>query len=191
MCNITKGRKIPCKDKVGGNYKIFIGNQIDGLSGFTGVTFTADYSNIAESGFTNSYAVFEYGIKGSNPLVQSMTSADGSTSVTQTLTLNLHGLSAESNREIRYLAVSYPKIIVQDNTGKAWLMGADFGCNVTTADSNTGSLLTDPYQYTLTIVANERYYAPEIQGATLEDVFAGCTEGGVIGGNKPKIYKEV
>jgi len=191
MCNITKGRKIPCKDKVGGNYKIFIGNQIDGLSGFTGITFTADYSNIGVSGFTNAAAVFEYGFKGSNPFEQELTSADSSTAVKQTLTLNLHGLSAESNKEIRYLAVSYPKIIVQDNTGKAWLMGADFGCNVTTAKSSTGSVLTDPYQYTLTIEANERFLAPEIQGATLEDVFAGCAEGGLIGGNKPLIYKEV
>lgn len=166
-CLITKGRLEPCKDKFGGLYKVFFANN--GV--LTGITYNADSS---VSGFTGG-EVFEYELKGTSNFTQSMASSRdaGTTAVTQTLTLSLKGLDASTNNEIKLLAYGRPLVIVQDNNGNAWLMGKDFGAELTTSESVTGTVPGDPYAYTLTLVAVEKEYANQISGATLANVFAG------------------
>ena len=162
-CSLTKGRIEPCKDKIGGIFKVFFAN-FGTLSGLTH-SLTDD----SLSGSTDAQ-LFEYQLKGTSTLTQSMTSSrdNGTTSVAQTLTLSLKGLSVNDNFEIKNMAYGRPHIFVQDNNGATWLVGKDFGAEVTTADSATGAALGDAYAYTITLVANEKTYANGVKNSTFK-----------------------
>ena len=103
-CTLTKGRIEPCKDKIGGIYKVFFAN----FGTLTGLTYSL--TNDSVSGVTDAQ-LFEYQLKGTSTLAQSMTSSreNGTTMVTQTLTLSLKGLSQQDNFEIKnpYLAIEH------------------------------------------------------------------------------------
>ncbi len=188
-CTISKGRKVPCKDKVGGLYKVWFVNfgtqtlsidpvslQITGITGANGATGTT---------------LFEYELKGTSNLSQEMTSdvSAGVTSVTQTLTLDLQGGDAQTNEEIKLLAWGRPHIYVQDNYGTVWLVGKFRGADLTSAVLQTGSAINEKYGYTVTMVATENTFADEVYGAgangigLLTDPFGGLTAGvdGVAG----------
>lgn len=166
-CLITKGRLVPCKDKVGGLYKVWFAN----FGTITGLTYSATDDSI--SGSTDA-SLYEYELKGTSTLVQSMTSSreNGTTFVTQTLTLSLQGLSAQDNHEIMLLAYGRPHVFVQDNNGNTWLVGKVNGADLTTGDANTGAAFGDAYAYTLTLVAMEKQYANLVAGSTIASPFA-------------------
>lgn len=161
-CILTKGRIEPCKDKIGGISSVFFADY-GTLSGLT-YSLTTD----AVSGETDAI-LYEYQLKGTSTLTQSMVSSreNGTTVVTQTLTLSLKGLSAQDNFEIKNMAYGRPHIFVQDNNGSTWLVGKDFGADVTTADSNIGAALNDAYAYTITLVATEKTFANYVDSSTL------------------------
>lgn len=161
-CLITKGRKIPCKDKVGGLYKVWFAN----FGTLTGLTYSTTDDSV--SGSTDA-SLYEYELKGTSTLVQSMTSSreNGTTFVTQTLTLSLVGLTAQDNHEIMLLAYGRPHIFVQDNNGSTWLVGKVHGAELTTGDANTGAAMGDAYSYALTFIGTEKQYANYITGSTI------------------------
>lgn len=175
-CTLSKGRIEPCKDKVGGLYKLWFAN----FGTLTGLTYSGTDGSV--SGTTDA-SVYEYELKGTNSFTQSMTSSrdNGTTFVTQTLTISLKGLDAATNNELKLLAYGRPHCFIQDNNGNTWLAGKENGLELTTGDSNTGIAMGDAYAYTLTLVANEREYANFITGSTkaapLSDLGANIVKG--------------
>lgn len=174
-CQISKGRKEPCKDKVGGLYKVYLANY----GTLSALTYSVDGS---VSGTTDA-TVYEYELKGTNSFVQSMVSSreNGTTSVTQTLTISLKGLDAATSNEIKLIAYGRPHAIVVDNNGNSWLAGKDFGLELTTGDANTGTAMGDAYSYTLTLVGTEKAYANYVTGSSLADPLGGITATIVVG----------
>jgi len=168
-CLITKGRLEPCKEFVGGLYKVWFVNfglldgYVDtaGVVDITGVTTTA----------------FEYGLKGTSNLSQEMTSSreNGTTFVTQTLTLDLKGADASTNNEIKLLAYGRPHIFVQDNYGSVWLIGAIRGADLVSSTLATGAAMGDKYGYTLTFNGLEPIYAGQLTGSTVANWQSGIT----------------
>lgn len=167
-CLVTTGRKEPCKNALGGLYKIFVGNY-DDISGYT---FAEDGFTI--TGLTNKN-IFEFELKGGNSFTQSLASSrdNGTTAVTQTLTVVLKNQSQKTHNEVMLLAYGRPKIIVQYNDGKAYLAGKDFGMELTTSEAVSGTVQGDLNGYTMTFVGVEAQYANELGGATLANVLAG------------------
>jgi len=161
-CILTKGRIEPCKDKIGGIFKVFFADY----GTLTGLTYSLTTDQV--SGETDA-TLYEYQLKGTSTLTQSMVSSreNGTTVATQTLTLSLKGLSAQDNFEIKNMAYGRPHIFVQDNNGSTWLVGKDFGTDVTTADSNTGAAMGDAYAYTITLVATEKTFANFVEDSTI------------------------
>ena len=174
-CTISKGRKEPCKDKVGGLYKVYFAN----FGTLTGLTYSVDGS---VSGTTEA-SVYEYELKGTNSFTQSMVSnrENGTTTVTQTLTISLKGLDAATSNEIKLLAYGRPHAIITDNNGNSWLAGKDFGLELTTGDANTGTAMGDAYAYTLTLVGTEKAYANYVTNSTLADPLGDITATIVVG----------
>lgn len=177
-CTLTKGRIEPCKDKIGGIYKVFFANY----GTLTDLTYNLTDDSV--SGVIDAQ-LFEYQLKGTSTLAQSMVSSreNGTTMVTQTLTLSLKGLSITDNFEIKNMAYGRPHIFVQDNNGQTWLVGKDFGAEVTTADSATGAAMGDAYAYTITLVATEKTYANGVTDSTLQLPLGDITGATIVSGS--------
>jgi len=158
-CLITQGRLVPCKEFVAGLYKVWFIN----FDTFT-PTLDADGVITSMSGAT----AYEYELKGASKLLQDMVSSrdNGTTYVTQTLTLELQGGDYDFNNQIKLLAYGRPLAVVQDNYGSAWLAGRFRGMDVTSGIHDTGGALSDKYGYTVTLVGMENTYANFLSGST-------------------------
>ena len=179
-CNLSAGRAVPCKDVVGGIQKVFF---VD-FGGLGDITYTADEITDA----SGTFSAYEYDLKGGSSLEQTITSSreTGTTFFEQVLTLNLTKLSKEDNVQIKLLAYGRPQVAVVDNNGNAFLMGVEFGAEVTGGTVATGTAMSDLSGYTLTLTAQEKLPANFIAGATLANPFAGlssATETIVVGTN--------
>ena len=168
-CNLATGRAVPCKDVVGGIQKVFF---VD-FGGLGDVTYTADEITDA----SGTFSAYEYDLKGGSSLEQTITSSreTGTTFFEQVLTLNLTKLSKEDNVQIKLLAYGRPQVAVVDNNGNAFLMGVEFGAEVTGGTVATGTAMGDLSGYTLTLTAQEKLPANFISGATLANPFIGLT----------------
>lgn len=163
-CLITKGRLLPCKEFIGGLYKVWFIN-------FGTATITTDANSVVTqlSGAT----LYEYELKGTSKLTQDMVSSreNGTTYVTQTLTLDLQGGDYNMNNEIKLLAYGRPHVVVQDNYGSVWLAGKFRGMDVTSAVHDTGAGIGEKYGYTVTLVGMENEYANFVSGSTIASPF--------------------
>ena len=168
-CNLATGRAVPCKDVVGGIQKVFF---VD-FGGLGDVTYTADEITDA----SGTFSAYEYDLKGGSSLEQTITSSreTGTTFFEQVLTLNLTKLSKEDNVQIKLLAYGRPQVAVVDNNGNAFMMGVEFGAEVTGGTVATGTAMGDLSGYTLTLTAQEKLPANFIAGATLANPFIGLT----------------
>lgn len=170
-CLITKGRLEPCKEFVGGLYKVWFAN-------FGTINPVVNVDNIITN--MSGATLYEYELKGTSKLLQAMTPSrdNGTTFVTQTLTLDLKGGDYQTNNEIKLLAYGRPHIIVQDNYGTAWLVGKVKGAELTDAQLDSGAAMGDKHGYLLTFTGTEYEYANYISGSTLATIatpFAGLT----------------
>lgn len=127
-------------------------------------TFVKDVSNdeLVKSVVENTPApdAFKYDLRGSSNFEQSLTSSrdNGTTYAEQTLTLSLKGQNASTHKEIKLLAYGRPHIIVEDNNGDFWVVGEEFGAELT-ATASSGAAMGDKNGYELTFVASERRLA--------------------------------
>jgi hypothetical protein len=168
-CDLTKGRKVPCKDVVGGITKVYF---ID-FGDLGTVTQTDD--EITD--LTGLFDAFEYDVKGASSLEQTITSSreNGTTFFEQALTLSLPKLSKEDNKEVKLMAFGRPHICVVDYNGNAMLVGLEHGADVTGGTIATGAAMGDLSGYTLNFTAQELKIANFIAGATAADPFAGMS----------------
>jgi len=100
-CNLTLGRKEPCKDVIGGLKNIYF---VD-FGGLGTVTLTDDeITNL--TGASGSLTAFKYEVKGNSSFEQTITSSreTGTTFFDQTLTLTLKKLTKEDNKELKLMA---------------------------------------------------------------------------------------
>tara|TARA_R110002012_G_scaffold321773_1_gene551293 strand:+ start:14337 stop:14885 length:549 start_codon:yes stop_codon:yes gene_type:complete len=168
-CDLTIGRKEPCKDVVGGIQKVFFTDFGD----LGTVTQTNDEITDA----SGTFVAFEYVVKGNSAFEQTITSSreTGTTYFEQTLNLTLKKLSKEDNKELKLMAYGRPHVCVLDNNGNAFLMGLEHGCDVTGGTIVTGGGMADLSGYTLTLTAMEALPANFIAGATAANPYAGLS----------------
>lgn len=165
-CDITQGRRKPCKNSIAGVGKVFFINFVE--NAFTVVDGVATAINplITE--------VFQYDLVGeTNNLVQSMVSdrTAGTTLNTQTLTLALNKITAEDNNQLNLLAYGYPIAVVKDRNGLYHATGLDEGVDFTVAPT-TGAAKADFNGYNLTGVALEGQLAPILDEDTVTALLA-------------------
>ena len=151
---MATGRKLPCKDVVGGIKNIWFADYGTlGTLTITNGTLTA----ITGAG-TNFY---KYEVKGGNNLEQTITSSDenGTTFYAQTLTAVLTKIDVLTQVELQKAVSQRPHIFVEDNNGNYFAVGLTRGCNVNGTVS-TGTALGDMNGTTLTVTAEEPILAP-------------------------------
>lgn len=152
-CNITSGRLEGCKDQVGGLKAVYFIN-------FEDATFALDASDLATVNETTPNA-YKYELRGTSTFEQSMTSSreNGTTMVEQTLTVSLKKQDSTTHKEVKLLAYGRPKILVEDNNGNVFVVGHEYGSEMT-ATTSTGAAMGDKSGYELTFVASEKVLAP-------------------------------
>tara|TARA_B110000285_G_scaffold203670_1_gene239957 strand:+ start:2457 stop:3005 length:549 start_codon:yes stop_codon:yes gene_type:complete len=168
-CDLTLGRKEPCKDVVGGLKNLYL---VD-----FGDIGTITYTNDEITDLSGTFSAYKYELKGNSSFEQAITASreNGTTFFDQTLNLTLKKLSKEDNKEIKLLAYGRPHVFVEDYNGNVMLMGANHGADVNGGTIVTGGAMADLSGYTLTMNAQETLPANFIGGATAADPFAGLS----------------
>jgi hypothetical protein len=168
-CDLTRGRKEPCKDVVGGLRAVYFTDFGD----FGTVTQTADEITDMSGTFT----AYKYEVKGNSSFEQTITSSreNGTTFFEQTLNLTLHKLSKEDHAEIKLLAYGRPHVAVEDYNGNVFVMGLEHGADVSGGTIVTGAAMGDLSGYTLTLTGQELKPANFVASPTAADPYDGMT----------------
>lgn len=169
-CDLTKGRKEPCKDVVGGIKAVYF---ID----FGDITIAYDSTDTDLVEDLGTVTAYEYEVKGNSSFEQTVNASreNGTVFYEQTLNLTLKKLTKEDHKELKLLAYGRPHVVVQDYNGNAFLMGALNGADVSGGTIVTGAAMGDLSGYTLTFTGQEKTPANFLEGATDANPFAGLT----------------
>jgi len=168
-CDLTAGRKVPCKDVIGGIVRAWF---ID-----FGELGTVTKTDDEITDMTGTITALQYDLKGTNSLETAITSSreNGTTFFEETLTLTLPKLSKEDNKELKLMAYGRPHICVEDRNGNFLLCGLEHGMEVTGGSIATGTAFGDLSGYSLTLTGQELEPANFIAGGTAADPFAGMS----------------
>ena len=159
-CDLSLGRKEPCKDVVGGIKNLYFVNYGDlGTVSITDDATGEFISNI--TGYTGDVAgnltCYKYEVKGNSSLEQTVNSSreNGTTFYEQTLNLTLHKLTKEDNKELKLMAYGRPHVVVEDYNKNLMIMGLENGADVSGGTIVTGAAMGDLSGYTLTLTGME------------------------------------
>ena len=168
-CNISLGYNEPCKDSVAGLTAVYFMN-------FNTGSFTLNATDVVTA-FPTGSTVYKYELKGTNGYTETVnTSRDnGTTFFAQVLSLQLKKLTAEATKEFKLLAYGRPKIVVADRNGNAFLVGKDYGADMTAGTITTGTAYGDLSGYTLEFTGQEALPANFLSGSTVANPFAGVS----------------
>jgi hypothetical protein len=166
-CDLTLGRKEPCKDVVGGIRAVYF-------------TDFGDYGTVSQTNdeitdMTGTFTAFKYELKGNSSFEQTINASreNGTTFFEQTLNLTLKKLSKEDNKELKLLAYGRPHVAVEDYNGNVFVMGLEHGAEVSGGTIVTGAAMGDLSGYTLTLSAQETKPANFVYFPTSADPFDG------------------
>ena len=168
-CDLTKGRKEPCKDVVGGLRAIYFVDYAQ--------LGTVAQTDDEITDMTGTFSAYKYELKGNSSFEQAVNSSreNGTTFFEQTLNLTLKKLSKEDHKEIKLLAYGHPHVAVEDYNGNVFLMGLENGADVSGGTIVTGAAMGDLSGYTLTLTGMEVKPANFVSSPTAADPFAGMT----------------
>lgn len=162
-CDLTRGRIVDCKDQVGGLRRIWFAKD---YSNNILVAATLSGDEITTAGFANwsgadtsVMTFFQYDLRRDLSSLTVNTNSDqatGTTSYEQVLEINLQKLTKEDSAELRLIAYNRPQVIVEDNNGNLFLLGAENGLDVSAGVMQTGTAHTDMSGYTMTLTGREK-----------------------------------
>lgn len=166
-CLMTTGRKLACKDAVGGIRAIYFADY-----GTLGTATIAGGIVTAFSGTT--YTLFKYDVKSASGLSQTITSSDetGTTFYAQSLTVVLTKLDALTQQELQKLIVGRAHAFIEDNNGNFLAVGMTRG-TTTTGTITTGVALGDLNGYTLTVMGEEPLMSQFVTSSLVTTKIAG------------------
>jgi len=166
-CDLTRGRKEPCKDVVGGLKAIYF-------------TDFGDYGTVTQvddeiTDMSGTFTAYKYELKGNSSFEQSINSSreNGTTFFEQTLNITLKKLSKEDHKEIKLLAYGRPHVAVEDYNGNVFVMGLENGTDVSGGTIVTGAAMGDLSGYTLTLTGMEVKPANFVDSPIAADPFDG------------------
>jgi hypothetical protein len=150
-CDLTIGRKVPCKDVAGGIKAVYFTDFGD-----MG-TLSLSNDNLVDA--TGTFTAFKYELKGNSSLETTVNASreNGTVFYEQTLNLTLTKLTKEDNQELKLLAFGRPHIAVETYNG-----------NIV-----TGAAMGDLNGYTLTLTGQETLPPNFCNNATAGNPYAG------------------
>ena len=153
--SLSAGRLEVCKDTVGGLAAVYFIN-------FEDTTFAVDGTTGLATEAGNNPDAYKYDLRGTSTFEQNLQTSreNGTTFVEQTLTVSLKKQDSTTNKEVKLLAYGRPKVLVEDNNGNVFVMGHEYGSELTTAATSSGAAMGDKSGYEMTFVASEKILAP-------------------------------
>jgi hypothetical protein len=157
-CSIAAGRTEPCKDSVGGIKEVYMINFQSGIVYTPDGSNDEEYTALTAADGTTLLDAFRFEVRMASSFTSNMASSreNGTTVFTTSLSLTFKKLSAADNKEIVAMAKGRPIIIVVDNNDNQWIVGHEYGCELTGGTMVTGAAMSDLYGYTLDFTATER-----------------------------------
>ena len=161
-CTLTKGRNEPCKDVVGGITAVYLAD----FGTLGAITYDLTDVDVID-GFGGTPTWFQFDVKGASSFEQTITSSrDAGTSFyEQVLNLTLKKMSKQTHNELKLIVRSRPHVVVEDNNGNKFMMGLEYGAEVTGGSVVTGTAMGDLSGYTLTLTAQEKIPANFVDAA--------------------------
>lgn len=149
--NLTKGRKLPCKGGNGGLKAIsfYEWDSANLITSTDGLVSTLP-------GGTSSF--YRYEVKNSGNNYSEEIAADSETRTTVyngTLSIVLQKLDVDTRNEIKMLALGELVVFLEHNNGDIYVIGSQFGAQVTGGTIVTGGARTDMAGFNLTIGTSE------------------------------------
>jgi hypothetical protein len=167
-CTLTTGRKLACKDAVGGIKAVYLAEY-----GTLGTATIGATGYVTAFSLTN-YSLYQYDVKSASGLEQTINSSDdnGTTFYEQVLTLVLNKLDPLTQLELQKVIANRPHVFIQDNNGNYLAVGMTRG-TTTTGTISSGIALGDLNGYTLTITAQEPLMAQFVTASLVTSKIAG------------------
>ena len=164
--NLTQGFALDCKDSVGGIKSIHLIDWV--ADGFT--VASGEVTAVAATGTVTSGSTYTYELpKGVGSMTTTTNvSAENGTVFNQTdVVARLRKLSTAKRNELKLLSQSRVFCIVRDNNDGYYLVGNEYGCDVTAMTSETGTAMGDLNGYNLTLSAIESESPYKLQGSVV------------------------
>ncbi len=155
-CDLSKGRREPCKDSVGGIKAFYFANF--NASIFKEFTETEGIIGSLLSSPTSPIDLYKYELRdGGHSLedANEVSPENGTSFVTSTLTAIIKKLDAATREELQLATFGRPHVIVEDYNGNYLLLGLENGCDVQ-VNQVTGGAMGDMSGYNLTVTSKER-----------------------------------
>tara|TARA_R100000781_G_scaffold24135_3_gene17878 strand:+ start:1296 stop:1901 length:606 start_codon:yes stop_codon:yes gene_type:complete len=170
-CQLTLGRKVDCKDSIGGLRTLYIMPDYCGNIESSATIANCEMTN---AGFTawstygdptsSKQTLLKYNLR---PQLSSLTvnfnsdPATGTTFFNQTLSVTLQKINHDSTNQLLLAAYNRSQIFVRDANDNIFLLGMNTGVNITGGTMVSGSAKGDLSGYTLEFTADEKL--PPIQ----------------------------
>tara|TARA_B100001059_G_scaffold199447_1_gene205790 strand:+ start:248 stop:772 length:525 start_codon:yes stop_codon:yes gene_type:complete len=152
-CLLTKGRNEPCKDVVGGITAVYFAD----FGTLGAITYDGSDTDVIDA-IGGDADWYKFQVKGNSSFEQAVTSSreNGTTFFEQTLNLNFKKLSKQTHNQLKLLAYARPHVVVEDNNGNKFMMGLDYGADISGGTIVTGAAMGDMSGYTLVFTAQEK-----------------------------------
>jgi hypothetical protein len=149
-CLLNTGRKVPCKDSVGGIKAAYFADY-DTMG-----TLTIASGEV--TAFSGTPDFYKFDVKGNSSLEQTITSSreNGTAFYEQTLNLTLTKLDLATQQEIIEIVKARPHVIIEDYNGNYLLIGAVNGADCSGGTIVTGAAMGDLSGFTLTMAGQEK-----------------------------------
>jgi hypothetical protein len=161
-CLLTQGFALDCKDAIGGIKSIHL------------ISWTASKFTIASGEVTATTVasgdVYDYELpKGTGSLTNTTNvSVENGTTFNQCdVAFKLRRLSTSKRNEMKLLAQGRTYTIVRDNKDAYWLVGNEYGCDVTAMVANSGTAMGDSNGYEVTLSAIEAEAPYKLQSSVV------------------------
>ena len=152
-CDLTLGRKEPCKDSVGGIKEVYFVNFGD----LGDITYDVTDTDLITA-IAGTPSAYKYEVRGNSSFTTNIQSSTetATTAFEQVVELTLKKLTKEDHKEVKLLAFGRPHMIVVDHNGNAFLAGLENGMEVTGGTIVTGAAMNELSGYTLTLTGMEK-----------------------------------
>lgn len=167
-CPIALSFARDCSDSIGGIEEVLISER-DNVTAFT--LANHEISAITQSGGTNFY---RYSLKkesGSLTSTSTIDPAGGTSFYDNVAAFSINKMSATKSNELKLMILARLFVIVKDNNGVYWSLGADAFAEGSSLVGQTGQAFGDANQYQIEITDKSQYICYEVQAA----VVAGLT----------------
>lgn len=161
-CSLTSGFALDCKDSVGGVKAIHLIN-------FAATGFTVSGGEVTATTIASGN-VYTYDMPkgvGSMTTTTNVSQENGTVFNQTDVVARLRKLATTKRNELKLLAQNRVFCIVEDNNANYWLVGKEYGCDITAMTQETGTAMGDNYGYNFTLSAIEAEAPYKLQVAVV------------------------